>query len=131
MTLKILRQCDLLIVARSGALSVHATVGLLCHAMRYTPASHQHCSQRLHLTLWTNRVAAEVKKVKQMFSGQVFGKIAKRNVHRSRSMCRILHPKTRRDSRARMFARRLIQKGNDVNARINGANSEEELAEGN
>ncbi len=35
----------------------------------------------LHLTPWTNRVAAEVRKVESMFFGQVFGKIAKRNVH--------------------------------------------------
>ncbi len=47
----------------------------------------------MHLTPWTKKVSEEVKKVENMFFGQILGKVAKRSLERCRTMCRVLHPK--------------------------------------
>ncbi len=69
------------------------------------------------------------EKAESMFFGQIFGKTAKRNVARCRSMCRIVHPKTRRDVLARMFVRRLVRRRNESKVTNEGEDRHQVLTE--
>ncbi len=74
---------------------VHLTRSI--HVYKSLVQSRWECC--LHLKPWKSRVEL-------MFFGQISGRIAKRNLHRCRSMICILHPKARRDISAQMFVKK-------------------------